>query len=785
MTENGKNFISINRKIARLSTERATIIESIKNSKDWYKYPANNNVNYKFNKIYNLGEPTNNSQAATKMYVDNNVTIDASEWYKFKAKSNIDLGTFNIINLKEPINNSHATTKNYVDSNITTDASEWHKFIAKTNVDLGTFNIINLGEPTNNSHGATKNYVDSNITTDASEWYKFKAKLDIDLDLNNIKNLAEPFNDTDAATKNYVDSNTISDASGWHNFISKSNVDLGTYIITNLGEPTNNSHAATKNYVDSNITTDASEWHKFIAKTNVDLGSYNIINLGEPTNNSHAATKNYVDSNTISDASGWHNFISKSNVDLGTYNIINLGEPTNNSHAATKNYVDSNTISDASGWHNFTANSDVDLGLFNIINLEEPTNNSHAATKSYVDNNTIADASGWHNYSANSNIDAGNNKLINLSKPNNNNDGVNLSFYRNNNEILTKIGNTIYLNEDIEWHSGFNWGSVISNQINNDNTIELLPNQTFNGQGHSIFIKNGETYEGMFSINQNVSNFKESPKVRGIYVHWDELTQVTTGGGIIQSGSQFFIVDNCQTDGSIGGDGTFIDGGGIVGKGSVEGGECLINNCKILGDTYNDAGSIIGLSLRESPGGIVRILNCSIHGDMIETSNSNDRRGGMFAFESVKSLSSNATIFIENCYFVGSLLGSNGESGAFIPAAAFRNNVDKDGNIIAQVNCHIKNCFATSGIMESTDSRRGIFMGRDTGDDGASITIQNCYSTIEGEFISESAIATIEDCIAYGSISGTRVIEITSESDENLILLKALSRQFFENNKRI
>ena len=74
------------------------------------------NMNNK--KIIHLRQPTSDTDAATKKYVDNN-KIDLSKKGKIEMKGDLDLANFKILNLKyNPTIESGAVNKHYVDTEI-------------------------------------------------------------------------------------------------------------------------------------------------------------------------------------------------------------------------------------------------------------------------------------------------------------------------------------------------------------------------------------------------------------------------------------------------------------------------------------------------------------------------------------------------------------------------------------------------------------------------------------------------------------------------------------------
>lgn len=229
-------------------------------------------------KITNLGTPSINSDATTKLYVDN---LDAADGDKSATNEIQNLssvltqsnnaGGAKITNLGAPSVNSDAATKLYVDNldAADSDKSATNEIQNLTSVlgqgnNAGGTKITNLGAPTINSDAATKLYVDN---LDAADDDKSAT--------NEIQNLTD--------------------------VLSQGN-DAGGTKITNLGTPTVNSDATTKLYVDN---LDAADGDKSstneiqnlasVLTTGTSGGGNRITNIADPTATQDAATKNYVD----------------------------------------------------------------------------------------------------------------------------------------------------------------------------------------------------------------------------------------------------------------------------------------------------------------------------------------------------------------------------------------------------------------------------------------------------------------------------------------------------------
>lgn len=157
------------------------------------------------NKIVNLGTPTSNADAATKLYVDTAAGGGASAWSTFAATQAVSLASHQINNVSNPTAAQDATTKTYTDAG---DAA-WATHAASQVVSMATFKITDLGTPTLNTDAATKQYVDIN-SGDPSTWSAFPATNQVAMDTFQIQGLGDPTLAQDAATKAYVDATAAS-----------------------------------------------------------------------------------------------------------------------------------------------------------------------------------------------------------------------------------------------------------------------------------------------------------------------------------------------------------------------------------------------------------------------------------------------------------------------------------------------------------------------------------------------------------------------------------------------
>ena len=103
--------------------------------------------NYDMNKkrLTNVGAPSDNTDAATKKYVDDN-SSGSPTTTRLTVDSNIDMkDTYRILNLKSPSDADEPTTKQYADSTFL-DRNGSHAMVS--NLDMNNNRILNIPAPT-------------------------------------------------------------------------------------------------------------------------------------------------------------------------------------------------------------------------------------------------------------------------------------------------------------------------------------------------------------------------------------------------------------------------------------------------------------------------------------------------------------------------------------------------------------------------------------------------------------------------------------------------------------
>ena len=224
-------------------------------------YPMKGNLNMDNNRILNLPAPTGSNQPTPLAFTDLKYLHVAGT---NKMTNNLNMDNKKIINLRIPTNDTDGATKKYVDDSIPNTSSFIKKdgSVAMTsNLNLGNKKIVGLATPTSNTDAATKKYVDDSIP-DTSSFIKKDGSVSMTNNLNlgnkKIVGLATPTSNTDAATKKYVDDNAgspdLSDYLEKDGTVAMTgNLNLNNNKIINLSDPTTDQEAANRGWVRKQI----------------------------------------------------------------------------------------------------------------------------------------------------------------------------------------------------------------------------------------------------------------------------------------------------------------------------------------------------------------------------------------------------------------------------------------------------------------------------------------------------------------------------------------------------
>ncbi len=178
---------------------------------------------------------------------------------------------------------------------------------------------------------------------------------DIDMEGHNVIGLSDPTNDDMVASKGYVDGNFLDLAGG----AMVGDVDMGGYEIKNmLRTPTTDLSAVTKKWVSDEFPTKQEVLGGFTLTGALNLSGNEIYGLPDtPTTDNSAASKKYVDSKTTGGSGGGlsdSGFTMKGDINMGGYEVIGVTSvPSFNNSLVNKKFVD-DSIAAVSGGINQT-----------------------------------------------------------------------------------------------------------------------------------------------------------------------------------------------------------------------------------------------------------------------------------------------------------------------------------------------------------------------------------------------------------------------------------------------
>ena len=252
------------------------------------KIEAQNPIDMKDQKISNLAEGTDNSDAITKHQLETGLApkADKTELSNYLKRDgtvsvtgNFDFGDNIITKVGNGSQSTDVVNKGYIDTELFSKPNVNQVVLRDGSQDMtGNLNmsqkkIVNLADPTGRNDATGKGYVDrlflDALRLDGSS----KMTGNLDMSLNKIINCGQPTGARDVTNKAYVDSEvgkTLKlDGSG----VMTSVLDMNNQRIINLGRATHNQDAITLKQVNDGIATVSTENNKYtdqqIAKSHI------------------------------------------------------------------------------------------------------------------------------------------------------------------------------------------------------------------------------------------------------------------------------------------------------------------------------------------------------------------------------------------------------------------------------------------------------------------------------------------------------------------------------------
>ncbi len=334
----------------------------------------------------------------------------------FTMSGDINMSGNEVIGLDDPSSDSSAASKKYVDDEIAKvptgggldQATADNRYLQKTDASSTYETQSDASNNYLSKVAATNTYapIDASYTKSESDnKYSLKGSGggggglsasgfsmtgDIDMGSNKILKLADPITPKSATNKEYVDNNFLSK----HGGLILGNIAMSGQSITNLNPtPQNNNDAVTKSYVDNSISLAGGLSITGITmQGDINMSGHNVIGLSDPTNDDMAASKGYVDSNFLDLAGG----AMVGDIDMGGYEITNmLRTPTTDLSAVTKKWVSDEFPTKQEVLGGFTLTGALNLSGNEVYGLPDvPTTDNSAASKKYVDSKTTGGSGG-------------------------------------------------------------------------------------------------------------------------------------------------------------------------------------------------------------------------------------------------------------------------------------------------------------------------------------------------------------------------------------------------------
>ena len=211
--------------------------------------PVSSSIDMRGNTLYNVSDPVNPQDVATKEYADNvgggKSAIIETQYETYVARGDIDMRFNTLMNVRNPEDEQDVATKQYVDGANKAFIFGEGKNLAAGEVSMGGRRLDNVGVPIENHQASNKFYVNTVVET-ATAADKALRKIqdgffasngEIDMNGNSITGLPNPI-DRDAATnKNYVDNWGAITKLPNGAFTAVSIIDFDGFSLKNIPDP--------------------------------------------------------------------------------------------------------------------------------------------------------------------------------------------------------------------------------------------------------------------------------------------------------------------------------------------------------------------------------------------------------------------------------------------------------------------------------------------------------------------------------------------------------------------
>ena len=228
--------------------------------------PLTGSLDMRGNTLYNVSDPVNPQDVATKKYADkvggSDTAIIKTQYGTYGSKGNIDMRGYTLMNVLDPADAQDVATKRYVDAANKAFVFDNDKYLAVGKVSMGGKRLENVGTPLENFQATNKFYVDTLVEA-ATAGDKALRKIqdgifasdgEIDMNGNSITGLPNPVDMDAAANKNYVDNGGAIVKNPDGSFTAASDINFIGYRLKNLSKPKDSRDAVNKAYVDKKLS---------------------------------------------------------------------------------------------------------------------------------------------------------------------------------------------------------------------------------------------------------------------------------------------------------------------------------------------------------------------------------------------------------------------------------------------------------------------------------------------------------------------------------------------------
>ena len=220
--------------------------------------PVSGSIDMRGNTPYNMSDPVNLKDVATKEYADKvgggEVAIIKTRYGSYGALGNIDMRGYALTNVLDPADGQDVATKQYVDGANKAFVYGDGRYMAVGDISMGGRQLNNVGMPIENHQASNKFYVDTVVET-ATAGDKALRKIqdgifasygEIDMCENSITGLPNPIDRDPAANENYVDNGGAITKLSNSAFTAVSDIDFDGFSLKNITDPTDGKDAVIK-----------------------------------------------------------------------------------------------------------------------------------------------------------------------------------------------------------------------------------------------------------------------------------------------------------------------------------------------------------------------------------------------------------------------------------------------------------------------------------------------------------------------------------------------------------